>query len=411
MTEGETFNDPSISRPARKILESYRKCVFAEMYYLRDNGGRRYKVTDGQLIGRSGEGFAYSFNLEAELFLSEDAPITVTVGNESAKGSVLACEDFQILAILESSLGDRISTGFVSVEPWKLLESLNARLATITHRGNPIALKFVEEGPQLRTNDPIEGVDSGQAAAIEHALRDQITVIWGPPGTGKTHTMADIAIRLLSMGKTVLAVSHSNISVDGVVSKVAELMRNRGLDDQLARGDVMRFGHVRDEALARDVDVVSYNAALKGRPADAAKLKRLLDEKDELRKDGGFRSDRRVKVEQEIKRIKKNVAESEKKCVEKAKFVATTVSRLYANKLFEDKRYDVVMFDEVSMAYVPQVICAAMFAREKLVCVGDFRQLAPIAQGKSSKAVLSHDVFWYLAYATRGSRPIIILGS
>ena len=396
--------DFSLSAPVRKILESYRKTVFAEMYFLRDNGGRRYKVTDGQLIGRSGEGFAYSFNLEAELFLSEDAPITVTVGNESSKGNVLSCEDFQILAILESPLGDRISKAFISVEPWKLLESLNERLITISRTRNTVAVKLIEEGPQLRTKKPIDNVESGQDKAMEHALRDPITVIWGPPGTGKTHTMADIAIGFLSMGKTVLAVSHSNISVDGVVSKVAELMKQRNLDEALRNGEVLRFGHVRDEELAKDPDVVSYNAALKRKPAEAVKLKKLLEEKDELRKSGSFRTDRRVKIEQEIKRIKKGLAEDEKKCVERARFVATTVSRIYANKLFEGKYYDVVMFDEVSMAYVPQVFCAAMSAREKLVCVGDFRQLAPIAQGKASKAALSRDIFWYLGICDERQR-------
>ena len=400
----ESIFDASLSWSARKILESYRKSLFAEMYYLRDNGGRRYKVTDGQLIGRSGEGFAYSFNLEAELFLSEDAPITVTVGNERTKGNILSCEDFQVLAILESSIGDRVSSAFISVEPWKLLESLNERLATINRRNNAIALKLVEEGPQLRTEEPIEDVDTGQESAMEHALRDPITVIWGPPGTGKTHTMANIAIEFLEADKTVLAVSHSNISVDGVVSKVAELMRRRGMDDALDRGEVLRFGHVRDESLAKDTEVVSYNVALKEKPREAAKLKKLLEEKEELRKSGGFRTDRRVKVEQEIKRIKKSIAEDERECVERAKFVATTVSRVYANKIFEGKSYDVVMFDEVSMAYVPQVVCVAMFASERLVCVGDFRQLAPIAQGPSSKKALSRDIFWYLGICDERQR-------
>ena len=54
------------------------------------------------------------------------------------------------------------------------------------------------------------------------------------------------------------------------------------------------------------------------------------------------------------------------------------------------------MFDEVSMAYVPQLLCAAAFAKEKFICVGDFRQLAPIVQSEKAKNVLQSDIFSFL---------------
>jgi superfamily I DNA and/or RNA helicase len=63
--------------------------------------------------------------------------------------------------------------------------------------------------------------------------------------------------------------------------------------------------------------------------------------------------------------------------------------------LFDGKKYDVVMFDEVSMAYVPQIVCAASFAKKHLICVGDFRQLAPIAQS-DAKGTLEKDLFAFL---------------
>lgn len=96
-----------------------------------------------------------------------------------------------------------------------------------------------------------------------------------------------------------------------------------------------------------------------------------------------------AEVQQRIRKLQSSVEEDEKMCVNHARLVATTVSKLYANRLFEGRRYDLVMFDEVSMAYVPQVICAAMHAGERLVLVGDFRQLAPISQGRASKVELS----------------------
>ena len=397
--EDEDTAGTPISAAVSSVLNSYCTAVYSEMCYLRDNGGRRYKVTNGRYIGKSGEAYAYSFELESELFLSDDAPITFTSGAESASGNVFACEDFQLLVTLEKHVGDKIASGHISVEPWKLLDSLGSRLRKLTPR-NKVAIALLE-GANLKTDDPIEGVDVGQDEAMRHALEDVITVIWGPPGTGKTHTMAEIAIRFMGMGKSVLVVSHSNISVDGVAGKIAELMRARGLQDGLSAGKVMRFGYVRDEALAKDPDVPSYNFAIRQNAALRAKMDLLEKERDKLKDSGLMRSEKRIKVENEIKALRKKIAEKERDCVNGAQVVATTVSRLYANKLFEDRLFDVVMFDEVSMAYVPQVVCAAMFAREKMVCVGDFRQLPPIAQGKAAKRALSMDIFWYLGICDR----------
>ena len=47
------------------------------------------------------------------------------------------------------------------------------------------------------------------------------------------------------------------------------------------------------------------------------------------------------------------------------------------------------------MAYVPQIIAAAALAKEKFLCVGDFRQLAPISQCPDAQ-VLQVDIFSYL---------------
>lgn len=127
MPEENEF-DESLPKPVRSILGTYRSVLYQEMFFLRDNGGRRYKATNGKLIGKSGEGFAYSFDLEAELFLSEDSPVTVTAGSESAKGKVLACEDFEVILILTLNLGAKVPSAFISVEPWKLLDSMNERL-------------------------------------------------------------------------------------------------------------------------------------------------------------------------------------------------------------------------------------------------------------------------------------------
>lgn len=388
--------DSSLPDNAKKILDLYRRKVFAEMYYLKGDGARVYKIYNGVRVGRVRGGYGYVFELEAEIFLAEDSPVKVSVDKTNKKeGTVISCEDFQVYIVLDSDLGENVPQAYLSADPWKLLEALNERLATMTS-ANKIALKLMLDGRRLKTDKPIALVDKGQDDAMRHVLEDPITVIWGPPGTGKTHTMSEIAIRLMLAGNSVLVVSHSNISVDGVVLKVSELMEERGLASRLAHGDVMRFGHTRDERLRDKNDVVARNHALAENAELRNKSNNLREKLRKLQRAGKGYTAEAMEVRQEIARIGKTLQSEEERFVNRASIVATTVSRLYSNKLFEHKHYDVVMFDEASMAYVPQVICAAMFARQKMVVVGDFRQLAPIAQSEKAKKELSIDIFSYL---------------
>lgn len=394
----DTSHAPTYNNPA---LLKYRLALESEMQGLRDKGGRRYKIVNGRFISKEIAAFVYGFEMESELHLSDDAPIRLQAGNEGAKGSVLACEEFQVMLTVDRNLGESVPVAYISVEPWKLLGALNDKLLTLGPEHH-IAIKFLEEGPALATRKSIENVDRGQEQAIAHAMRDDITVIWGPPGTGKTHTMAEIAISYLRQGKTVLAVSHSNISVDGVTAKIAQLMREKGLNEALAAGQVLRYGYVRADNLADDFEAVSYNFALSRQKGLKEKMGGLVKEKAELKRTDRWKSKRGATVERELKKLRASVREEERACVLKARIVATTISKVYANKLFEDKMYDVVMFDEASMAYVPQVICAAMFAKQSLLCVGDFRQLAPISQYQRA---LNTDIFWYLGICDRTQTP------
>ena len=72
--------------------------------------------------------------------------------------------------------------------------------------------------------------------------------------------------------------------------------------------------------------------------------------------------------------------EQEKELVQEASFVATTVSKAVVDKTLYSQSFDLVIFDEASMAYVPQIVFAAGLASERFLCLGDFRQLPAIVQ-------------------------------
>lgn len=387
--------------PQNHDFDEYVKAISAELFFLKHNGGKKHKVTDGRLLTPNSNEFCYSFELESELYLSDDAPVSVLRGLETINGTVIVCDGFQIIVSLERNIGDTVPVAQMSVEPWKLLEKLRDRIKMITTRDR-IAWKLFHQGPTLAAKvSDVTAVLRGQDAAIKHALDEDITVIWGPPGTGKTYTMAQMTERFVSMGKTVLIVSHSNISVDNVVKQISNQFSANHLASILLEGKVLRYGYVRDEELSLNNNCVAFNFALNKHPELKKQYLTYSEESQKLKIELQFLQDaekaaRRKELEKLLKGIRTQLKAESQLLTARAQVVATTVSKIYMDKLFDNKKYDVVMFDEVSMAYVPQLLCAATFAKERFICVGDFRQLSPIVQAEKAKDVLQPDIFSFL---------------
>lgn len=397
--ETQSSSSTSSSIPG---LKKYQDALKTEKLFLMQGGGKKYKVTHGRLLAKSTNAYSYLFDLEAELYIADDAPIKISTGMESASGTVLMCEDFQIIVQLETGLGDQVASAVISVEPWKLLEALEDRLEhTININASKMANTLVNEGPSLATKLPVDKIPKGQDQVIAKAMSEPVTIVWGPPGTGKTHTMSELAIRFIEKGYSVLIVSHSNVSVDGVAKKIDELLRQKGKTSVLKAGTVLRYGYVRDEALNRNPYVNSFYYAVTKNEALNKKLDLLQDEYDQLKKTKGLTDPKIITLKKEIGKIRAQIREQEQFYVSKAKVVATTISKVVIDKMFQDRKFDVVMFDEVSMAYVLQVVAAATFATKHMICVGDFMQLAPIAQS-SAQDILCQDIFTHLGINHNG---------
>lgn len=64
------------------------------------------------------------------------------------------------------------------------------------------------------------GCNLSQINAVKNALYNQVSVIEGPPGTGKTQTILNIIANLLVRGKTVAVVSSNNSATENVYEKL-----------------------------------------------------------------------------------------------------------------------------------------------------------------------------------------------
>lgn len=70
------------------------------------------------------------------------------------------------------------------------------------------------------------GINESQLQAVERAFSSQISLIEGPPGTGKTQTILNIIANILLRGQTVAVVSNNN----SAVANVCEKLGKSGLD-------------------------------------------------------------------------------------------------------------------------------------------------------------------------------------
>lgn len=66
------------------------------------------------------------------------------------------------------------------------------------------------------------GSNSSQTTAVKNALTNQVSIIEGPPGTGKTQTILNIIANLIIRGKTVEVVSNNNSATENVYEKLCK---------------------------------------------------------------------------------------------------------------------------------------------------------------------------------------------
>src|SRR5882724_7829083 len=73
-----------------------------------------------------------------------------------------------------------------------------AKVGSVTLQATPTLVKF----------------DGQPRRIVEQACGSTLTYIWGPPGTGKTYTIAHLVTALVEAGERVLVSSHTHAAVD-----------------------------------------------------------------------------------------------------------------------------------------------------------------------------------------------------
>jgi len=224
-----------------------------EVETIRERGGGAQLELRGGERDRESLGFwIYRFVVTEDLNLRDETPVRVIVDQQEASGILVSNKDGVVVVSLESDLGANVATARLITDDAFLVERLKERLEKIERsevKFNRVSSKRVICREEILTYDdePAPEVFNGrvlneeQINAVKRSLGSDTTFIWGPPGTGKTTTLARVIEAHYRAGRTVLLVSNTNIAVDTALERVAERLEK---EDDFDQGLVIRYGSV-----------------------------------------------------------------------------------------------------------------------------------------------------------------------
>ncbi|KAJ5115233.1 hypothetical protein NUU61_000992 [Penicillium alfredii] len=235
--------------------------------------------------------------------------------------------------------------------------------------------------PEYDASGPVEFTDStlndSQKDAIRFALASQdIALIHGPPGTGKTHTLIELIMQMVQRRKRILVCGPSNVSVDNIVERLAP-----------NRVPVVRIGHparLLPSVLEHSLEVLTQTSDAGGIVKD---VRREIDQKQASIRKTRTGRERRV-IYDDLKQLRKEFRERESKCVDslvrESSVVLATLHGAGGHQL-RNQRFDVVIIDEASQALEAQCWIPLVSA-DKVVLAGDHLQLPPTVKSTVYKS-------------------------
>jgi superfamily I DNA and/or RNA helicase len=93
--------------------------------------------------------------------------------------------------------------------------------------------------------------------------------------------------------------------------------------------------------------------------------------------------------------LREEMRHQEDNAARRARLVLATMTNVYLSSLLRTERFDVIVVEEAGMAVLPVLFYCAALAAEKVVLVGDPRQLPPIVQSRDRyvRQAMGRDIF------------------
>jgi len=344
-------------------------------------GGRIGHITDNGLhtIGR--------------IVNTDDKDIQVDYGNSPAAGfvegqTVTICSSESNIAItqqagflFEARRGFRGWTGADDSDGAVETLAANAPKLFETLDHPPLGSGAKKSPTNQQGLDGFELDDSQQAvlAEILGLGEGDMSVVVGPPGSGKTEVIAKAADELARAGERVLVTSHTNIAVDNVTEKLASQDRHQvvraGRPEKLSKGsqELMLSKVIANSDDDTVTELLETVEELKSKISDLNGAGRGTD--DEL-------DTRQAQLAKARRQVRELQDKAEAESTRNADITGATIIRSQLGGL-ANVNFDTVIIDEASQITVPMGLLGMVNAT-KWVVVGDHNQLRPVIKTAST---------------------------
>lgn len=243
-----------------------------------------------------------------------------------------------------------------------------------------------EQLPSFRPNvtyqPTMDNLNSSQQEAVRFALSaNEIAIIHGPPGTGKTTTVVALIRQLTNQGQKVLACAPSNLAVDNLLLKLVDTGER-----------VIRLGH--PARVQANLQAHTLDALVKNHP-DMRQVEKLQREAYALRNQAGKYT--RAKpapgakqaMRREARQMLSDARRMEDQVVERlidgADVLCATTTGL-DRRLLGNRVFDWCIIDEAGQSTEPENWIPLQFSK-RLVLAGDHCQLPPtVVSAEAAKA-------------------------
>ncbi|HZH59696.1 MAG TPA: AAA domain-containing protein [Metabacillus sp.] len=361
-------------------IKLWQKSLRAEIMHLKKYGSTKYPLKNGQVMS-SADTFTYYFESVIPLKIPVGSTIKIESGKLIINGRILSSEGKSVILSLEQSLGHQLFDLYLLHDPWELLDQLHDRLDEMKESKRKRSRVKRLMNPSNEAKHPKDKIKSPVHELVLRSKYNPVTFVWGPPGTGKTYTLSRVAVNKYNKKDRVLVLSQSNQAVDVLMMEISRFIHKKGL---YREGDLVRYGS--QSILNSDANLTT-NELIQKRHPDLAKQRAELYEERRLMKvtlvESYSRrdSEQLLEIERKLTNVTEKIRQKEMELVHDAEIIGTTLSKSASDPTIYEKDFDIVMVDEASMAYIPQIAFAASLGKRMIVC-GDFKQLPPIAAAK-----------------------------